>query len=615
MKNEEKKIVENVIEDFRARQLLRKPFETTWQLSINFLMGNQYCNLGYGGVVEESEKQYFWQEREVFNHIAPIYDIRCAKLINSRPSLSVLPATNDERDKQSAKVSKKILDSISYKLGLDNIVNQGIKWSEVCGTVFYKVTWNNSKGQLIATDDEGKQVRGGEVEINVCNPFEIYPDLSTRENLQECQSIIHARALPVDQIKTMYGIEVKPENINCYSLSNVNSGIGGLGYYGTATKLIEQTKTDSALVIERYTRPNSELPNGRLTIVVGDKLVYDDDLPYMNGSDGKREFPFIRQVCLENPGCFWGSSMIERLVPVQRAYNAIKNRKHEFINRLTLGVLSVEDGSVDLDDLEEEGLCPGKVLVYRQGATAPEYLSGENIPSGFADEEEKLLDEFTKISGISDKYGFDYATNNLSGTALELMIGQDEIRLNTSSESIKDSYKEIAKNVLMLYKQYALFPRLARIVGEKGEVELFYFSSSDISSDDVTITAQAELGDSLPVRRDMVFKLLDAGILNDENGKLSTKMKSKILEMLGLGVWESAQDLSDLHIKKAGGENLKMKDGIKVAVSEIDDHALHIDEHIAFMLSADYEKAKKKNDKIEAVFLEHIRSHKEMKGE
>ena len=34
-------------------------------------------------------------------------------------------------------------------------------------------------------------------------------------------------------------------------------------------------------------------------------------------------------------------------------------------------ILCVEDGSVDLNVLEEESLRDGKVLVYRQGATPP----------------------------------------------------------------------------------------------------------------------------------------------------------------------------------------------------------------------------------------------------
>ena len=45
--------------------------------------------------------------------------------------------------------------------------------------------------------------------------------------------------------------------------------------------------------------------------------------------------------------------MIERIIPVQRAYNAVKNRKQEFLNRLSMGVITVEDGSVDTDDLAE----------------------------------------------------------------------------------------------------------------------------------------------------------------------------------------------------------------------------------------------------------------------
>ncbi len=34
-------------------------------------------------------------------------------------------------------------------------------------------------------------------------------------------------------------------------------------------------------------------------------------------------------------------------------------------------ILCVEDGSVDIDSLENDGLHDGKVLVYRQGSTPP----------------------------------------------------------------------------------------------------------------------------------------------------------------------------------------------------------------------------------------------------
>ena len=611
MKKEEEKIVNEVLADFKERAEKRKSLDLIWQVNMNFLMGNQYCNIGYGGNLEESERQYFWQEREVFNHIAPTFDIRYAKLTKVDTEINILPSTNDERDVKSAKVSKKIIKSIKNKLKLQSIIAQGIKWSEVCGTCFYKVTWNSDKGQVVGLDEGGRPVKSGEVEVSVVSPFEIYPDNLVTEKLEELQSIIHAKAYSTEEVKAMFDVTVKGQDVNVYSLDSVNSSIGGLGFNGTMPKMIESRKSDSVLVIERYNRPNATYPNGRLTIVAGDKLVYDGDLPYKIGSDDERDFPFVKQTAIEEPGSFFGTSIIERLIPVQRAYNAVKNRKHEFINRLSMGVLSVEDGSVDLDNLEDEGLCPGKILVYRQGSSEPKYLQGESLPNGLSDEENALLEEFNKISGVNDILNSSSLSSNISGTALELLISQDEERLNASIESIRGANIEIARKILKLYKQYAIFPRLARIVGENGQVELFYFSSCDISSDDVEIENVSSGLSSMTQRREMIFSLLEKGIFYDENGQLSSKMKCKIFEMLGMGNWESAQDLNELHIKKAGSENLKMLDGVNCKVSEIDEDNLHINEHIAFMLGSDYEKMSMKNANLERVFLEHIRAHKQ----
>lgn len=613
--NKQEVLVKETIDDFRQRAEKRKSFDVIWQLNMNFLMGNQYCNVGYGGALEDQERQFFWQEREVFNHIAPIYDVRFAKLSKIKPDVNIIPATNDERDKQTAKVSKKIYQYVKNKLDIDKKINQAIKWSEVCGTAFYKIGWNAGLGVVVGKDEKGKNIKSGDVEISVVSPFEIYPDSSVCESLEDCQSIIHAKALSVSQIKSIYGVNVKGEKVNTYSLDNATESVGGLGFNGTVPKIIECTKDDSAIVIEKYERPSVEYPNGRLIIVAGDKLVYEGDLPYFHGQDKERDFPFIKQTSIEEPGCFWGTSVIERLIPVQRAFNAVKNRKHEFINRLSLGVLSVEDGSVDLDNLEDEGLCPGKVLVYRQGASEPKYLQSEAIPSGLSDEERELGDEFNKISGINELLSTDSLSHNMSGVALELLVKQDETRLNGPVESIRIATVEIARKILQLYKQFALFPRLARIVGENGQIEIFYFSSSDITSEDIIIENQTDGSQTITQRREMLLRLLDKGLLTDENGNLTNRTKNKIMEMLGLGIWENAQDVGELHIKKADNENLKMMDGVNCAVSEIDEHDLHINEHISFMLGQDFEKAKIKNSKIENLLLEHIKQHKKMKGE
>lgn len=61
--------------------------------------------------------------------------------------------------------------------------------------------------------------------------------------------------------------------------------------------------------------------------------------------------------------------------------------------------MPVEDGSVDLDDLERRGWRRAKVLVYRQGARQPAFLDPGRIPSDFAYEEDRLQSEFISLSG------------------------------------------------------------------------------------------------------------------------------------------------------------------------------------------------------------------------
>jgi len=542
----EDSLAKEIKEDFRARQNARKSLETQWQLNMNFFAGNQFCSIGYGGNLEDSEKQFFWQEREVFNHIAPIVEVRLSKLSKVKPTVSVVPASNEESDIETAKLSKKILSSISNKLKLSEKISEAMKWSEICGTSFYKVTWDNDAGQVVAVDENGKEVRSGEIDISVCSPFEIFPDSDTCENIQHCRSIIHARVYGAEEVKAMYGEDIKGQDINVFGFDAI-SGLGGLGYSSHGTKIVESKKKNSVLVLEKYEKPTTEYPNGRLIIVAGDRVVYQGDLPYMNGEDGERGFPFIKQVSIEQTGSFWGNSIIDRLIPVQRAYNAVKNRKHEYLNRLSMGILKVEDGSIDLDNLEDEGLCPGKIIVYRQGSTPPAFLSEGEVPSSFEKEEEKLLDEFKSISGISEVMDSFYNSKNLSGTALELMFQQEDIRITSSVDIIKKCIKTIAQHILRLYKQFAVLPRLNKIMGDDGKIELFYFNKNDISSDDIVFETETELSETLTQRRQMIFQLLEAGLLSDSEGKISARMKAKILESLGFGVWDGAFEETTLN--------------------------------------------------------------------
>ena len=608
----EKQIVEEILEDFKSRQVKKKSYETSWELNTNFLMGNQYCFInGINEMVDEN-KQYFWQEREVFNHIAPIIDLRLAKLNKIRPTLTVLPFSDDPKDIACAKVSKNLLKSVAFDLNLANVLNEGTMWSEICGTAFYKIGWNSNKGRIVKKDELGRTVCEGEVELSVVSPYEIFPENGNIQNIDDQKSIMQVRAYNVQDIKDIWGVDVDGEELKTFSMGNIKN-LGGLGYGATSFGVQKQSSENQALVIEKYERPTTDYPNGRLTIVAGDKLVYMGELPYVNTFDGKHGYPFVKQISRSVPNSFWGVSVIERLSPVQRAFNAVKNRKHEFLNRLTLGVLAVEDGSVDIESLEEEGLSPGKVLVYRQGATIPQVLSNDNIPSSFEKEEEKLLDEFLNIGGISDLLTSNSVqSGTISGVALELLVEQDEAKLSFVSDQIKIACKQIAKHILRLYKQFAVLPHTSRLIDENGKIEMMHWKNSDITSEDVVFETENEINQTIAQKRNMVFELYKSGIFTDENGVLRNSTRQKLLEQLGFGMWETHQDVQSLQVTSANNENYQLATTKKMPEPcEIDDHELHINEHICFVLGKEFEKLENK-DEVKQIMLDHIKKHKEM---
>lgn len=605
-----KELVDFVLDELAKRQNERKNFENQWLLNANFVLGNQFCGINSSGDVADYDAQYFWQEHESFNNLAYLYESRLAKLARVRPSMTVLPSGSEEGDIQSAKVSKNILKSSIHKLSLSEKISRATKWSELCGTAFYKIFWDSNLGRIVGIDENGNNIHEGDVELIVCPPFEIYPDNSSAEDLQDCTSLIHARAYHTTAIKSMYGVEVEGKELDVFSLDNLGKQ-SGLGFYSHTPKILKTTKSNHALVVEYYERPSTDFPNGRLIIVAGDTLIYNGELPFMNGDDGERVFPFARQCAFEQATNFWGASVIERLIPLQRAYNAVKNRKHEFLNRISMGVLTVEDGSVDTDDLEEEGVSPGKVLVYRQGSTPPIMMNYGSVPNEFTVEEDRLIDEMIRISGTGDLNTNLSALRNMSGVALQVLIEQDEAKLTMSAEQIRSAVKTIAKHILRLYKQFTTSKRVCRIIGENSAVQMFYFSASDLTSEDVIFETENEMNETSAQRRSMLLELLNHGLLHDENGKLNNRMRAKILELLGYGIWEQGQELTDLHRNKAQQENVDLlQNKVVPEVESFDDHATHIDEHISFILTNKFDKNSSHDVLFKQMLIEHINQHK-----
>lgn len=588
-----KKIAESVTEDFKNRREQRRKTESGWTLNVNFLAGNQYLDVTGSGALEETETQFYWQPKRVFNHVAPLVDARLAKMTTLRPTIRVRAFSDEDADVKSALLSTGILEFVSQRIGLEDLYAQAALWAETCGSAFYKITWDQNAGRQVATREDGVPIYEGEVNVSVISPYGIFPDRLDAENLDEVQSLIHAQVVPKKYVLEKFGVLVQADETekSAFISGEKNAQAG-----------------EQVTLIERYTRPTLDKPEGALEIVAGGELLYEGGLPYLNGDRGVRGFPFVKQDCLRIPGRFFGTSMVERLIPVQRAYNAVRNRKHELLNRLSMGVVVVEDGAVDTDDLQEEGISPGKILIYRQGGKAPEMLDCGEVPSAFTKEEEWLEKEFTLVSGVSDLTQNSMPVNVTSASGLRLLLNEDNSRLAVTMANVRYSMKEVARHILRLYKQFAGSARLMTLTGKNKKTEIYYFNATELSSSDIVFETEDET--TPEEKQEQILTLLKAGLFTDENGKLTTENKARILEAFGFGSYENARDISALHIATAGEENLKLMKGSVMAES-YDDHDLHILEHTRFLLSSEFKK--KGNAVAKERFCAHIAEHEKRK--
>ena len=203
--------------DFEKRRDERKSLEMQWRLNLNYFMGNQYCEIGQNGEIEDYGKQYFWQQREVYNHTATVLETRISKLSGIKVGMSVRPLTGDEQDKQSAAFSTKILSAVFNELNLQKAISEANMWSEVTGTSFYKIVWDKDCGRRIGRNEEG-DIYDGDVRVEVVPPFEVYPDSVTKIGIGAFRGCKSLASVTIPGSVTKIGDEAF---LGCTGLSSV----------------------------------------------------------------------------------------------------------------------------------------------------------------------------------------------------------------------------------------------------------------------------------------------------------------------------------------------------------------------------------------------------------
>lgn len=610
-------IIHNILEELERRRGERSALERQWTLNANFLVGNQYCEVNpYRGDIEQLRPVWEWLNRETFNNIAPLIETRIANLKKINYMMKVKPATNELEDYAKADISTGILQYTQKASDFESKKDTMIYWNELCGNCFWLSWWDSNKGDkyavetVVDVDDKGmtrKSERAyyqGDLDYGLITPYEVFPESIFKQGVENQRSIILEQVKSVDDIYDLYDINVEGSDIETFELTPVASG-GGQGYENTVISIGHRTAENAEKVITYFERPSKHRPDGLMAIIVGDEhLVYYGALPYS-------KIPIIQVVCHEVAGQFFGKSTIENLIPLQREYNRCINSIHEYIGRLPIGSFLVEEGSIDIEEYEEHGLECGALLVYRNGTNPPVPIPNGQLPSEVMQERYNLKNDMEYVAGVSQLMVSGNAPqSNMSGTAISNLMEIDNTRLSLTGSHIRNSIRKLAVQWLEIYKKYATTRRVVNYVGLNDIGKALIWSSEDINSYDVDYVTENELLMSEEMQKQRFFEAFNLGLFTDNTGRIPERVKNQALEFMKIGNYSELLSLNTLQIQAAQRENALFESGSVPKVSEFDEHEIHIEEHMRYVLQMKFRLLKYKKPEYAVALENHIREHK-----
>lgn len=595
----------------------RALLERQWTLNANFLMGNQYCaiNTFHGGVIEELPRISYYEQREVFNRIAPLYSTRDANLAKVTYDMRVRPATNELDDYYKSEISTAILKAAKEATNFTHLNKIGRSWAEITGSVFYYVYWDKNAGdeyaraEEITVDDDGNAnsavniIRSGEVGTCLLTPYEIFPESLYKQGIDSQRSIIVEQIATVDEVRDTYGIEVQGGSVQAFDISP-SPVTGGYGYISTVSSISTHTVENAAKVITYFETASSQHPDGRMIVVAGDELVFYGDLPF-------GEIPIVQQTCVSVAGQFFGKSWIEDIIPAQRAYNGVVNRLHDYIRSAAINNYAVQSGSLeDIDEYREYGIAPGEIIEYKNGHNPPEPLPVGSLPAEVTNEIYRLQSEMEYMAGLSHLQLYGDSQNSVTAaSAIAQLREVDDTRLSQTAESIRLSVKSVARMWLKLYKKHARLSRVIKSTGANMFGSAIVWCGEDISDNDIVFVTENELLNSPEKQQERFLQAWQMGLFADENGVVPADIRRKAIKMLKTNDWEDGLSVNDLQMSKAARENNMFENGVFPKVGEFDDHSIHVQEHMRYILQTRFELLKQRKPEYAGMIVEHLKEH------
>lgn len=493
----------------RGRQML----ENQWKLNLAFYKGRQYTYFNRGSrrleslPVDDGEKPRYIV-RLVNNQIVTGAHSLLAKFIKTKPVMHATPGSGSDVDLKASQMAEALLEYWWDELAMDDKLEEALLWAIIAGQGFWKITWDPHAGKAMKfmldpqgnpiTDDglkdlfrskltqagippQEKTVYMGDIKIEVPSPFDVYLDPSAKV-FDDAKYVICVHNLDPDEIKTRWGVWVEPDKVSTTPDATLP--------FATSEDASENSVKQ---VNVGYFKPSPALPNGRYVVWLDKpaKILEDTKWPYPT-----HDLPLVKFPGIRIPGQIYDSSVVEHAIPLQKELNRTLSQIVQYKNLTIKPRIWAPSGSLAGTRITDE---PGAINEYNViGDHRPETEKMPAMQAYVFDHLTGIRNALREVFGLTEVSEGTLPPNLEAGVAIDLLQEMSTDRLAPTIKLMEFAIGRAGQLCLNLAQQYYIEPRLVKIKGSGGTVQVKRFTQADIQGG---INIRVESGSALPRTR------------------------------------------------------------------------------------------------------------------
>ncbi len=520
---------------------MRMVLKREWALNREYYNGNQWAFWNQSMLRVESmpvDTGPSWKVRLQSNQIKPGLASYVAQLTKTRPTISAEPNSGADGDVKAAQMATSLFESLFEDLHLNSKVQAALNEAGLSGG-YWKITWDalagkpmtftmNPQGQPIMDDELAelfvdqlaqqiaqsgqagdqdpeemaeqmarKTVYLGDIRVEIMSAENVLLDPAAA-SFDDCVWAICRHSLDPDEVASRFGKRVQPNAIKSSDTPVAFSAIE------------EKKPTTVREVFVMYIRPCPALPKGRyVTWIEGpDTILQDIEWPYPF-----RELPLVKFPGIYRPNSPYDDPIVTEVRPLQKNLNKTLSDIVTHQNLTMRPQILAPHGSLRSKLTTE----PGAVVEYNPTGNMPppQWREMPSIPSyvfaHLADVQQRIDKAFNRLPSSRDQI----PARADGGGLLEGMLEATADQLSHVVLGIEDALARAGHLMVALAQKYYEEPRLLRIRGVGGSVQVKKFEAADIAGG---FTFRPRYGTGLPRSRqgkqDAIMQMLEAKLID-----------------------------------------------------------------------------------------------------